>query len=123
MPTSVSAHEVRPAYLQIDQTGEARYSVFWRTPLLSGVRLPVVLQFSDDIQIVAGPAEQVLPDSVVERSIIEAPDGLVGQRINFVGLQASITDVMVRKAGRRHCHHDARTPSQAWVEVQASRAP
>ena len=42
---AVSAHEVRPAYLQIDQIGQSRFSVLWRTPLLSGMRLPVVLQF------------------------------------------------------------------------------
>lgn len=119
VPTSVSAHEVRPAYLQIDQIGDARYSVLWRTPLLSGVRLPVILRFSDGIQIVAGPAEQVLPDSVVKRSIIEAPAGLVGQRINFVGLQASITDVMVRvKLEDGTVSTTMVRPSQAWVEVQ-----
>lgn len=118
-PTSVSAHEVRPAYLQIDQIGAARYSVHWRTPLLSGVRLPVILRFSDGIQLVTGPAEQVLPDSVVERSIIEAPDGLVGQRINFVGLQASITDAMVRvKLADGTVTTTMVRPSQAWVEIQ-----
>jgi hydrogenase/urease accessory protein HupE len=118
-PTPVSAHEVRPAYLQVDQIGDARYSVLWRTPLLSGVRLPVLLRFSDGIQIVAGPAEQVLPDSVIERSIIEAPDGLVGQRINFVGLQASITDVMVRvKLEDGTVTTTMVRPSQAWAEVK-----
>ena len=119
MSASVSAHEVRPAYLQIDQTGEARYSVLWRTPLLAGMRLPVILQYSDGIKVVAGPAERILPDSLVERSIIEAPDGLVGQRISFVGLQVSITDVMVRVK-----LHDGTVttsmirPSQPWIEVQ-----
>jgi hydrogenase/urease accessory protein HupE len=123
MSGSVSAHEVRPAYLQIDQTGEARYSVLWRTPLLSGMRLPIILQYSDGIQIVAGPAEQVLPDSVVERSIIEAPAGLVGQRISFVGLQASITDVMVRvKLEDGTVTTTLVRPSQAWVEVQAQQS-
>ena len=36
-----AAHEVRPAYLQIDQAGPQRYTVIWRTPLLSGAPLPV----------------------------------------------------------------------------------
>lgn len=35
------AHEVRPAYLQIDEVASGRYQVLWRTPVLAGTRLPV----------------------------------------------------------------------------------
>lgn len=120
IPTSASAHEVRPAYLQIDQAGPERYNVLWRTPVLSGMRLPVLLQFSDDIQVLAGPAERQLPDSMVERSIIEAPGGLIGQRINFIGLQATITDVMVRvKLDDDTVTTSLVRPSQPWMEIQA----
>jgi hydrogenase/urease accessory protein HupE len=60
---------------------------------------------------------------VVERSIIEAPDGLVGERINFVGLQASITDVMVRvKLEDGTVTTMLVRPSQAWIEVQAQQS-
>ena len=38
------AHEVRPAYLQIDEVGPGRYQLLWRTPVLAGMRLPVVLR-------------------------------------------------------------------------------
>ena len=95
-PSAGAAHEVRPAYLQIDQISENRFTMLWRAPVLSGARLPVLLRFSDGINVVSGPAERQLPDSIIERSIIEAPDGLPGQEISFVGLQATITDVLVR---------------------------
>lgn len=123
MPISVSAHEVRPAYLQIDQTSETRFNVLWRTPLMSGMRLPVILKFSDGIHMVTAPSERELPDSVVERSIIEASDGLVGQRITFVGLQATITDVMVRvKLEDGTVTTSLVRPSQAWIEVQSRQS-
>ncbi len=123
VPFSASAHEARPAYLQIDQVGPARYNVLWRTPLLSGMRLPVVLRFSDGIKLVTGPAERELPDSLVERSIIEVPDGLVGQRITFLGLQASITDVLVRvKLKDGTVTTTLVRPSQPWIEVQAKES-
>lgn len=97
MMSAAAAHEIRPAYLQIDQTGPNRYSVMWRTPLLSGMRLPVALRFSDEVKNVAKPAVRELPDSLVERRVIETTDGvLAGKRIAFVGLQATITDVLVR---------------------------
>ncbi|WP_455270925.1 HupE/UreJ family protein [Rhizobium herbae] len=119
---SAAAHEIRPAYLQIDQIGPTRYKVVWRTPVLSGMRLPVMLRFPDSIRNATGPAERELPDSRIETRIIETPDGtLSGQRLEFVGLQATITDVLVRV----HLLDGSLSttmvqPSQPWVDI-ASR--
>ena len=114
-----SAHEIRPAYLQIDQIGESRFNVQWRTPLMSGARLPVVLQFSGAVTNVTEPVERRLPDSILERWIIEAP-GLAGQRINFVGLQATITDVLVRvKLSGGDVTTTLVRPSKPWLEIDA----
>jgi hydrogenase/urease accessory protein HupE len=115
-----SAHEIRPAYLQVDQTGQNRFSVLWRTPILSGMRLPVVLQYSGGIRQVTEPSKRQLSDSIVERSMIEAAAGLPGERITFVGLQATITDVMVRvKLEDGSVTTTLVRPSQPWVDIQA----
>ena len=120
---AASAHEVRPAYLQIDQIGHSRFSVLWRTPLFSGIRLPVVVSYSDGIKQVTQPSERELSDSIVERSMIEAPDGLPGQRITFVGLQATITDVMVRvKLEDGTVSTTLVRPSQPWMDIQARQS-
>jgi hydrogenase/urease accessory protein HupE len=117
------AHESRPAYLEINETAPGRYTVLWRTPVLSGMRLPVVLKFPDDVHNVTEPALRQLPDSLVERRVIEAGgSGLAGKRIELVGLQATITDVLVRMQMRDGT--DSTTlvrPSQAWVEMAVSR--
>jgi hydrogenase/urease accessory protein HupE len=117
------AHESRPTYLEIRETTAGRYDVLWRTPILSGMRLPVVLKFPNDVRYVTEPTLRELPDSLVERRLIEATgSGLAGKRIEFVGLQATITDVLVRMQMRDGT--DSTTlvrPSQAWVEVAASR--
>lgn len=118
------AHEVRPAYLQIDQIGQNRFSVLWRTPMFSGIRLPVAVRYSDGIRQVTEPSERQLPDSIVERSMIEAADGLPGQRIDFVGLQATITDVMVRvKLQDGTVSTTLVRPSQPWMDIQARQSP
>jgi hydrogenase/urease accessory protein HupE len=120
LASAASAHEIRPAYLQIDQTSNSRFSVLWRTPLLSGMRLPVVLQFSDGIRPVTEPSQRQLSDSVVERSLIESANGLPGERISFVGLQATITDVLVRvKLEDGTVNTTLVRPSQPWIEIQA----
>src|SRR5262245_40335790 len=51
----VQAHESRPAYLEVRETTAGRYDVLWRTPVLSGMRLPVVLKFPDDVRNVTEP--------------------------------------------------------------------
>jgi hydrogenase/urease accessory protein HupE len=115
-----SAHEIRPAYLQIDQTGNSRFSVLWRTPVQSGMRLPVVLQFSDRVKDVTEPAERQLPDSIVERRMVDAAQGLPGERINFVGLQATITDVLVRvKLSDGSISTTLVRPSRPWIDIEA----
>ncbi|WP_331372386.1 HupE/UreJ family protein [Sinorhizobium chiapasense] len=118
-----AAHEIRPAYLQIDQTGPTRYSVMWRTPLLSGTRLPVVLQFPEGVRNLMEPAERALPDSLVERRVVETTSGgLSGKRIEFTGLQATITDVLVRV----HLLDGSVSttlvrPSHPWIEIADGR--
>jgi HupE / UreJ protein len=94
--STARAHESRPAYLQITETVPDRYDVIWRTPLLSGMRLPVVLKLPADVRNITEPAEREFPGSLVERRLIATDDGLAGKRIEFVGLQATITDVLVR---------------------------
>ncbi len=117
------AHEVRPGYLELTETAPGQFSVLWRTPLLSGKRLPVVLKIPDDVQNLKEPAVQELADSLVERRLIDAgPNGLAARRIEFVGLQLTITDVLVRVAmlDGRNWTVIARS-SQPWVEIAASQ--
>jgi hydrogenase/urease accessory protein HupE len=119
------AHEVRPAYLQIDEVGPGRYQLLWRTPVLAGMRLPVVLRLPDEIHNVVEPAAQELSDSLVERRLFDAgSQGLAGRRIEFVGLQATVTDVLVRVQMLDGTHSSTLVrPSQPWVDIATSRGP
>jgi hydrogenase/urease accessory protein HupE len=117
---SALAHEVRPAYLQIDEGSPGRYSLVWRTPVLAGMRLPIALRFPDDVHDVVEPVTQELSDSLIDAG----PLGLAGKRIEFVGLQATITDVLVRVQmldGTRST--TLVQPSQPWVKIATSRGP
>jgi hydrogenase/urease accessory protein HupE len=113
------AHEVRPAYLQIDEVGPGRYQLLWRTPVLAGMRLPVILRLPDEIHDLVEPAAQELSDSMVERRVFDAgTHGLAGRRIEFVGLQATVTDVLVRVQMLDGTHSTTLVrPSQPWVDI------
>lgn len=93
-PSAAKAHEARPAYLEIKETAPARFSLLWRTPVMAGMRLAIVLTIPDARNL-KSPEVEELSDSVVERRWIDAgPNGLAGKRIEFVGLQLTITDVL-----------------------------
>ena len=119
------AHDARPAYLQIEEITPGRYDVLWRIPVLSGMRLPVALELPDAMRSVTEPSVQELADSLVERRLVAADRGaLAGARIEFPGLQATITDVLVRVVlldGTRS--NTLVRPSRPWVELTATRGP
>lgn len=116
---SAQAHESRPAYLQIREVGQGKYDLLWRTPVNAGMPLPVVLQLPAGTVNTTEPVIQRLNDSTIEKRRIEVPGGkLAGSRIQFVGLQATITDVLVRVSwldGRQVT--EIVRPSRAWVEL------
>jgi len=113
----------RMAYLELKETAPGRFDVLWRTPVLAGMRLPVALRIPEELRNVQEPAVQELADSLLERRWIDAgPSGLAGKRLEFPGLQATITDVLVRVEtldGRKWTM--LARPSQPWVEIPASR--
>jgi hydrogenase/urease accessory protein HupE len=119
--SSAQAHEARPAYLEIKETAPNNFNVLWRTPVLSGMRLPVVLTIPN-VRNLQDPTVEELTDSLVERRWIDAgPNGLAGKRIEFVGLQATITDVLIRIEtldGRKWMTFAH--PSEPWIEIAAS---
>jgi len=117
------AHEARPAYLELKETAPGRFSVLWRTPVLAGMRLPVALKLPEGVRNLEEPVVQELSDSLLERRSIDAgPSGLAGKRIDFPGLQLTITDVLVRVE-----RLDGATstelvrPSRPWFEAAAPR--
>lgn len=124
MASSLWAHEARPAYLEIKETAPNQFSVLWRTPVLAGMRLPIVLQLPEDVKNLREPSVQELADSMIEHRWIDAgPNGLAGKRIEFAGLQATITDVLVRVEmldGRKTT--TIVHPSQPWVEIAATQS-
>ncbi|WP_245317518.1 HupE/UreJ family protein [Rhizobium sp. N122] len=71
------------------------------------------------------PAERDLPDSLVETRVIETDgNGLAGKRVEFVGLQATITDVLVRVHLQDGTVETTMIhPSQPWIDFAATRSP
>jgi hypothetical protein len=121
--STARAHEIRPAYLEIKETVRGQYSVLWRTPVMAGMPLRIVLRMPDGVRKLKEPFVQELSDSLVERRWIDAgPNGLAGKRIEFPGLQLTITDVLVRVEPLDGASStELIRPSRPWTVIAAPR--
>jgi hypothetical protein len=121
---AAQAHESRPAFLEVKETAPGRFDLLWRTPVLAGKRLPVQLKLSGELKNLSEPVVQELSDSLLERRAVDAgPAGLAGQRIEFPGLQLTITDVLVRVElldGRQWT--SIVRPPQPWIDIAAAQS-
>jgi len=92
-----SAHEVRPAYLELRQTGADTYDVLWKVPARGdNMRLGIYVEFPASTTNVTMPRTLFANDASTERWSIKRQDGLTGSEVHITGLEATITDVLVR---------------------------
>ena len=95
--TGAQAHEVRPAYLEIRELEAGLYSVFWKVPLKGTMRLKLDPVLPEEFENASLPEIQVLSDALVTTwKIKNQSGGLEGEAISIAGLNATITDVLVR---------------------------
>src|SRR6476661_3659618 len=96
-PSPVSAHEVRPAYLQLRQTGTDTYDVLWKVPARGdNMRLGIYVEFPSGTTNVTTPRTLFANDASSERWIVKGAGGLTRDKIYVTGLEATMTDVLVR---------------------------
>lgn len=94
---AASAHEVRPAWLQITEMQEdGIYDVVWKQPVLAGKRLKIDPVFPASCERAnMGPGE-FTGAALIVRSQITCSDGsLEGQTITIAGLERTMIDVFV----------------------------
>jgi hydrogenase/urease accessory protein HupE len=120
---AVHAHEARPGYLEIRQTTAESYQVLWRVPAVGDLRLSIRPRFPDRCRLAGDVTSFFTADSYTERSTISCSGGLNGQRIRIVGLEATLTDVLVKALLLDSAHWTAvARSSQPWIEFTGSKS-
>ena len=89
----LTAHEVRPAYLQIAETAPERFSVLWKQPIAQDRRLPIDPVLPNDCPPLAEPVPEVVTGALVQQW--EVACSLDQGAIHISGLARTLTDVMV----------------------------
>lgn len=91
-----SAHEVRPALVQIVETGPGDYDVTWKRPVVGDMALRLVPHLSGGALEKPPAAEQAAPGYVSRFWQVRGGPPLDGQTLRIEGLSQSVTDVLVR---------------------------
>jgi hydrogenase/urease accessory protein HupE len=91
------AHEVRPAYLELRQTGTETYDALWKVPGQGeNLRLGLYVDLPSGCTNVTEPHASMANNAFSERWTVKCAGGLTGGTINIAGLSATMTDVLVR---------------------------
>ena len=93
---SVFAHEVRPAYLELRQTGPETYDALWKVPGQGDLRLGLYVELPAGCANVTQPCGSTANNAYTERWTAKCAGGLSGGTIHIAGLSATMTDVLVR---------------------------
>jgi hydrogenase/urease accessory protein HupE len=92
---TASAHEVRPAYLELREEKADQFSVTWKTPMLGDARLALEPEFSGDVKAVTPMTTRKVSGAAVQTWTLRA-QALRGQTVRIRGLEGTMTDALVR---------------------------
>jgi hydrogenase/urease accessory protein HupE len=90
------AHELRPAFLSITQTGETEYRILWKTPALGEKQLALKANFPTSCTSSDGLRRVEQNKFAIETWTLTCPNTLRGQSLTIGGLEKTLTDVLVK---------------------------
>ena len=94
--SSLSAHETRPGYLELSERSATRYEVLWKQPAMGEMRLRLDPVFPESCKLAAPGEVEEVPGALVTRFALTCEGGLDGKEVSIAGLDATITDVLLR---------------------------
>ena len=93
---TAQAHEVRPGYLELRQTGPETWDVLWKVPARGDLQLAIAPAWPDNCEVAGAPRRYATAGAATERSTIRCAGGLNGREITVSGLSATVIDVLAR---------------------------
>src|SRR6476469_6591730 len=92
---TASAHEVRPAYLELREEKPGQFAVTCKTPMLGDARLALEPEFSGDAKAVTPMTTHKVAGAAEQTWTLRA-QALLGRTVRVRGLEGTMTDAMVR---------------------------
>jgi hypothetical protein len=92
--STVAAHEIRPAYLQVRETAPGIYAVLWKVPSIGETVLDIEPRFDDRLTLRREREEMVLDGFVVYRYRLTGTGGLANSVLSIHNLSKTSVDVL-----------------------------
>jgi hypothetical protein len=117
-----AAHELQPGFLDLRETSSGQYDVLWKLPSLgsSDTRMPLVPVFPESCRQLGEERSQRAGTAWVFTATLDCKSGLAGQKIGIEGLEAFVTDVLVRV---QHTDGNVETHVLKAVQPQVALRP
>jgi len=96
LSTSVSADEIRPAYLQLTEVQPNLFSVVWKVPARGNQRLSLAVQFDTEHTITQEPMEGFVDGYHMRNWQESFAHGLPQSTIEIKGLELTSTEALLR---------------------------
>jgi hydrogenase/urease accessory protein HupE len=89
-----AAHEARPGFLELRETGPGTYSFLWKKPSGGEVEILIAPVMPEACRV--SGQQRLTPGALIVRGTLSCPGGIQGKTIAIDGLQSTFTDVIVR---------------------------
>jgi hydrogenase/urease accessory protein HupE len=117
------AHEVRPAYLRIQQVADERFDLLWRVPARGDLRLSIYVALPDHCKDAGQRLAWNAEGTWIERWTAVCPGGLFGHRVRIDGLSSTVIDALARIERLDGTTQVARlTPAEPAFDVTAAES-
>jgi hydrogenase/urease accessory protein HupE len=91
-----AAHEARPGFLELRETAPETYSLLWKKPTGGEVEIQIAPVVPEGCRLATPDRQQLTPGAMIARGTLTCAGGLAGKTITIAGLDATITDVLLR---------------------------
>lgn len=95
LPTRGNAHEMRPAYLQVDQVGKSLYRVIWKIPRRGEMVIRLQPVFPGADQMLTTSVPRPVDGAMLYSYELHSDQPLQGQQVYIDGLERTMVDVLV----------------------------
>jgi hypothetical protein len=99
------AHEIRPAYLQINERAPQRYELLWKVPTKGGMVQDIRPNFEPDFTLIPHPGETIVDGFAIFRYSLTGKTALPGTTLTIDNLDRTTIDTLVNIALLDGTHH------------------
>jgi hydrogenase/urease accessory protein HupE len=95
-PVPIEAHETRPGFVELRQTGTDTFSFLWKKPSGGEAEISIAPIVPPGCELTTAGDQSLTPGVLIVRGSLRCAGGIDGHVLAIDGLETTITDVLVR---------------------------